>query len=193
MLAVYEQARKYCLANYDDEKRVFMDVTKLPAAVVDIQLKERTDLTNNRIGAAQRESILQAGLALQQAGVIAGECRREESARRSRRRPLCHGGLKSIAGVRGRIAFADAAMLFSSYDHRGGKQSPRGNRRARAGCGPVHAAGAWASFCRSRWPSSGNSSFAWAGQAGVWRRRPRCIFATFVDLARTGDLQRNTL
>src|ERR1700691_2838102 len=70
VLAVYEQARKYCLANYDDEKRVFMDVTKLPAAVVDIQLKERTELTFNHVGPEQRDSILQAGLALQQAGVI---------------------------------------------------------------------------------------------------------------------------
>jgi sulfonate transport system substrate-binding protein len=72
VLAVYDQARKYCLGHYDDEKRVFMDVTKLPGDVVDIQLKERTDLTNNRIGPAQRDTILQAGLALQQAGVIAG-------------------------------------------------------------------------------------------------------------------------
>jgi sulfonate transport system substrate-binding protein len=71
VLAVYDQARKYCLSHYDDEKRVFMDVTRLPAAVVDIQLKERTDLTNNRIGPAQRDTILQAGLALQKAGVIA--------------------------------------------------------------------------------------------------------------------------
>jgi sulfonate transport system substrate-binding protein len=70
VLAVYESARKYCLANYDDEKRVFMEVTKLPDAVVDIQLKERTDLSFNRIGAAQRDTILKAGLALQQAGVI---------------------------------------------------------------------------------------------------------------------------
>ena len=59
------------MANYDDEKRVFMDVTKLPGAVVDIQLKERTDLTFNRIGPDQRDTILQAGLALQKAGVIA--------------------------------------------------------------------------------------------------------------------------
>jgi sulfonate transport system substrate-binding protein len=72
VLAVYDQARKYSLSHYDDEKRVFIDVTKLPGDVVDIQLKERTDLTNNRIGPAQRETILQAGLALQQAGVIAG-------------------------------------------------------------------------------------------------------------------------
>ncbi len=71
VLAVYDQARKYCLGHYDDEKRVFMNVTKLPAAVVDIQLKERTDLTNNGIGPAQRDTILQAGLALQKAGVIA--------------------------------------------------------------------------------------------------------------------------
>jgi sulfonate transport system substrate-binding protein len=70
VLAVYEQARKYSLAHYDDEKRVFMEVTKLPAQVVDIQLKERTELTFNRIGPPQRDSILQAGLALQQAGVI---------------------------------------------------------------------------------------------------------------------------
>jgi len=72
VLAVYENARKYCLTNYDDEKRVFMEVTKLPGAVVDIQLKERTDLNFNRIGAPQRDTILKAGLALQQAGVIPG-------------------------------------------------------------------------------------------------------------------------
>src|SRR5271163_872234 len=65
VLAVYEDARKYSLAHYDDEKRVFMTVTRLPAAVVDIQLKERTELTFNRIGPQQRDTILQAGLALQ--------------------------------------------------------------------------------------------------------------------------------
>ena len=70
VLGVYEDARKFCLANYDAEKRVFMAVTKLPENVVDIQLKERTELTFNRIGAEQRDTILQAGLALQQAGVI---------------------------------------------------------------------------------------------------------------------------
>jgi sulfonate transport system substrate-binding protein len=70
VLAVYETARKYSLANYNDEKRVFMEATKLPDAVVDIQLKERTDLNFNRIGAPQRDTILQAGLALQKAGVV---------------------------------------------------------------------------------------------------------------------------
>src|ERR1700691_277554 len=71
VLAVYEQARKYCLANYDDERRVFESITKLPGDVVDIQLKERTELTFNRIGQPQRDSILQAGKVLQEAGIIA--------------------------------------------------------------------------------------------------------------------------
>jgi sulfonate transport system substrate-binding protein len=70
VLATYEDARKYSLANYDDLKKTFAGVTKLPDAVADKQLKERTDLSFSRIGAPQRESILAAGLALQQAGVI---------------------------------------------------------------------------------------------------------------------------
>jgi sulfonate transport system substrate-binding protein len=70
VLATYEEARKYSLADYDDLKKTFIAVTKLPDAVVDKQLRERTELTHSRIGAPQRESILAAGLALQQAGVI---------------------------------------------------------------------------------------------------------------------------
>jgi sulfonate transport system substrate-binding protein len=70
VLATYEEARKYSLTNYDDLKKTFITVTKLPDAVVDKQLKERTELTHSRIGAPQRESILAAGLALQQAGVV---------------------------------------------------------------------------------------------------------------------------
>ena len=70
VLATYEEARKYSLANYDELRKTFVGVTKLPEAVADKQLKERTDLTYSRIGAPQRESILAAGLALQQAGVI---------------------------------------------------------------------------------------------------------------------------
>jgi sulfonate transport system substrate-binding protein len=50
--------------------KIFIGVTKLPENVVDKQLKERTELTHSRIGAPQRESILAAGLALRQAGVI---------------------------------------------------------------------------------------------------------------------------
>ena len=71
VLNVYEEARKFSLANYDVEKAAFIAATKLPESVVDKQLKERTELTHSKIGAPQRESILAAGLALQQAGVIA--------------------------------------------------------------------------------------------------------------------------
>lgn len=71
VLAVYEEARKYSVVNYDEVKKAFIGVTKLPDAVVDKQLKERTELTHSRIGPPQRDSILAAGLALQQAGVIA--------------------------------------------------------------------------------------------------------------------------
>ncbi len=70
VLATYEEARKYSVVNYDDLKKTFIAITKLPDAVVDKQLKERTELTHSRIGAPQRESMLAAGLALQQAGVI---------------------------------------------------------------------------------------------------------------------------
>ena len=71
VLAVYEEARKYALGHYDELKRDFVAVTKLPENVVDKQLKERTELTYSKIGAPQRDSILAAGLALQKAGVIA--------------------------------------------------------------------------------------------------------------------------
>jgi sulfonate transport system substrate-binding protein len=48
VLASTRTARKHSLANYDDVKRVFIAATKLPEAVVDKQLKERTELTHQR-------------------------------------------------------------------------------------------------------------------------------------------------
>ncbi len=71
VLKAYEVARKYSLDNYDEVKKSFIAATRLPDNVVDKQLKERTELTHSKIGAPQRESILAAGLALQEAGVIA--------------------------------------------------------------------------------------------------------------------------
>src|SRR3954464_4203099 len=70
VIGVYEEARKFSLANYADEKHAFQAATKLSDAIADKQLKERTTITYNKIGAEQRDSILQAGLALQKAGVI---------------------------------------------------------------------------------------------------------------------------
>jgi sulfonate transport system substrate-binding protein len=70
VLAAYEEARKYSLANYAELKKIFIAVTGLPDAVVDKQLKERTGLIYNRVGPEQRESIYEAGVALQKGGVI---------------------------------------------------------------------------------------------------------------------------
>ena len=58
VIAAYEEARKYSLAHSDELKQIFINVTKLPAPVVEKQLNERTELTHNRVGPAQRESIL---------------------------------------------------------------------------------------------------------------------------------------
>jgi sulfonate transport system substrate-binding protein len=69
-ISAYEEARKFSLANYDELKRIFIAVTGLEPAIVDKQLKERTGLTFNKVGPEQRESILEAGLALQKGGVI---------------------------------------------------------------------------------------------------------------------------
>jgi sulfonate transport system substrate-binding protein len=70
VISAYEEARKYSLANYAELKKIFIGVTKLRDDVVDKQLKERTGLVYNKVGPAQRESILEAGIALQKAGVI---------------------------------------------------------------------------------------------------------------------------
>lgn len=70
VISAYEEARKYSLANYDELKKIFIGVTRLREDVIDKQLKERTGLVYNKVGPAQRESILEAGVALQKAGVI---------------------------------------------------------------------------------------------------------------------------
>lgn len=70
VLAVYEQAREWSVAHPDELKTQLVEVTKLPDAVIERQLKERTDLSYSKIGQQQKDTILAAGLALQKAGVI---------------------------------------------------------------------------------------------------------------------------
>ncbi|WP_245297010.1 MULTISPECIES: aliphatic sulfonate ABC transporter substrate-binding protein [Rhodomicrobium] len=70
VIAGYETARQWALANPDEVKRYLVAATKLPEAVIAKQLSERTELTHSNIGAAQVDSITAAGIALQQAGVI---------------------------------------------------------------------------------------------------------------------------
>lgn len=70
VLAAYEKARAWSLANPDAVKGYLVTATKLPEAVIAKQLSERTDLTHSKIGAAQIDAITEAGIALQKAGVI---------------------------------------------------------------------------------------------------------------------------
>jgi sulfonate transport system substrate-binding protein len=72
VLKAYEEARKYALANPAELKKTLVTYTKLAEPVIERQL-ERTELTHSSIGQAQVDTILAAGLALQQAGVIAPE------------------------------------------------------------------------------------------------------------------------
>jgi len=69
VLKAYEEARAYALANPAELKKSLATYTKLPEPVITRQL-ERTELTHSAIGQPQIDTILAAGLALQQAGVI---------------------------------------------------------------------------------------------------------------------------
>lgn len=70
VLKVYEQGRRWALANPDQVTKALAAAAKIPENVAAKQLKERTELTHSAIGKPQRDSILAAGIALQKAGVI---------------------------------------------------------------------------------------------------------------------------
>ena len=69
VLAAYEKARKHSIANPGELTAALVKVAKLPEDVIARQI-ERTDISYSTIGDAQKETIVQAGLALQKAGVI---------------------------------------------------------------------------------------------------------------------------
>jgi sulfonate transport system substrate-binding protein len=69
VLKAYEEARAYSLANPAELKKTLVTYTKLAEPVIERQLG-RTELTHSSIGQPQVDTILAAGLALQQAGVI---------------------------------------------------------------------------------------------------------------------------
>lgn len=69
VLAAYEQARAQALADPAGLKKTLVAYTKLSDAVIERQLT-RTELTHSSIGNAQAETIVAAGLALQEAGVL---------------------------------------------------------------------------------------------------------------------------
>jgi sulfonate transport system substrate-binding protein len=72
VIAAYEEARKWSLANPAELGKTLAGFTKLPEAVVARQLT-RTELTHGPIGQPQYDTILAAGLALKEAGVLPAE------------------------------------------------------------------------------------------------------------------------
>ena len=70
VLAAYEEARLWAVANPAAFKTLIVRTTGLPPAVIDRQIDERTDITKSAIGEAQRQSILAAGLALRKVGIL---------------------------------------------------------------------------------------------------------------------------
>lgn len=69
VLKVYEDGRQLALKEPAALKASLLAATKLPDAVIDRQIA-RTDITHKAIGPVQKETILAAGLALQEAGVV---------------------------------------------------------------------------------------------------------------------------
>lgn len=69
VLATYEKARDLSLKEPATLKASLLAAAKLPEPVIARQL-ERTDLSESKIGDKQKKTILDAGIALQQAGVI---------------------------------------------------------------------------------------------------------------------------
>lgn len=70
VIKIYEQGRKWATENPDALAELLAKNAKIPVEVARKQLGERTNLSHNKIGDPQRESILAAGKALQSAGVI---------------------------------------------------------------------------------------------------------------------------
>ena len=69
VLATYEHARRWSVEHPADLKALMVAAMKLPDAVVARQL-ERNDLSSGAIGDKQAQTIIEAGKALQQAGVL---------------------------------------------------------------------------------------------------------------------------
>jgi len=69
VLKAYEEARKWSVENPAELTRLLVNFTKLPEPVVARQL-QRTELTHGPIGSAQIETIVGAGEALKQAGIL---------------------------------------------------------------------------------------------------------------------------
>ena len=80
VLKVYEEGRKLAIAEPAAVKQALVTATKLPPAVIDRQL-ERTDFSDPTFTPARKQTILAAGVALQEAGLIKGDVDVRETVR----------------------------------------------------------------------------------------------------------------
>ena len=72
VLAVYEKARVYALANPDELRADLVEAASVSDAVAKLQLSERTDLTHSALGPDHRATLLATGEVLKKIGVIDG-------------------------------------------------------------------------------------------------------------------------
>lgn len=70
VLKIYDIAKAWSIAHPEELQRLLAKSAKLPLAVVERQMNDRTELAFPAIGDAQKTTIYEAGLALQKAGVI---------------------------------------------------------------------------------------------------------------------------
>jgi sulfonate transport system substrate-binding protein len=69
VVAAYEKARLYAIQHPEEVKATLVKLSKLPDPIIARQL-QREDFSHSRIGDAQRVFVVNAGKALQQAGVV---------------------------------------------------------------------------------------------------------------------------
>lgn len=73
VLEVYERGRRYALEHPEELQAVLVAAAKIPSEVARLQLKERTDLGEPRIGEAHRANFLATAEVLRKIGVIKPE------------------------------------------------------------------------------------------------------------------------
>jgi len=73
VLEVYERARLHAQKNPAELKAALVEAAKIPDAVAELQLSERTDISKPVIGPQHREAWLAAGTLLREIGVIKPE------------------------------------------------------------------------------------------------------------------------
>ena len=70
VLRVYEKARRYAIENPDELREALVRAARLNDEVAEMQLNERSDITNPVIGEEHRQALTEAGLVLRDIGVL---------------------------------------------------------------------------------------------------------------------------